>query len=87
MKSIFNVQNPDIVLLAGDIVDDVPDRYIAVNMQEEMVKLKAIYGVYGILGNHEYYGNAIERFLKVMEASNVNMLLDETIELPNGTER
>ena len=38
---LSNAQNPDIVLLAGDIVDDVPDRYIAVNMQEEMQSFTA----------------------------------------------
>lgn len=81
---LSNIQQPDVVLLAGDIVDDVPTQYIRKNMDKVMRELNATYGVYGILGNHEYYGNQIELFLETMKTSNVTMLLDESIELPNG---
>lgn len=81
---LSNEQNPDLVLLAGDIVDDDPTRYIETGMKDVMKQLKSTYGVYGILGNHEYYGNKIEEFVEVMKESNVTILMDETIELKNG---
>lgn len=47
-------QKPDIILLAGDIVDYDLESLIEQNMQEDFRKLKAPYGVYGVTGNHEY---------------------------------
>lgn len=81
--TLSNEQKPDLVLLPGDIVDDSPQRFIDKGMGEVMKTLTSTYGVYGVLGNHEYYGNEIPDFLKVMEQSNVKMLLDETILIDN----
>ena len=81
---LSNEQNPDLVMLVGDIVDDDPTRYIKTGMKDVMSQLQATYGVYGVLGNHEYYGNKIEEFNKAMKESGVTILMDETIELPNG---
>ena len=44
-----------------------------------MKQIKAPLGIYGILGNHEYFGRKIPEFLQEMKASNVNMLLDEIV--------
>lgn len=74
-----NEAKPDLVLLVGDLIDDDPSWYIEDGMHEVMKQLKTTYGVYGILGNHEYYGGKIPLLIKEMEASNVKMLLDETI--------
>jgi uncharacterized protein len=79
-----NEQNPDLVLLVGDIIDDDPGQYIKQNMMDVMDDLTATYGVYGVLGNHEYYGKKIEAFNEAMKQSNVTILMDETVELPNG---
>ena len=76
---LSNEANPDLVLLSGDIIDDDPKWYIEQNMHEEMLKLQATYGVYGALGNHEYYGGKLDSFLEEMEKSNVQILLDETV--------
>ena len=81
---LSNEQNPDLVMLVGDIVDDDPTRYVNSGMEDVMSQLQATYGVYGVLGNHEYYGNKIEDFNKAMNESGVTILMDETIELPNG---
>lgn len=76
---LANKENPDLVLLVGDIIDDDPKWFIEQNMDETLAKLKTTYGVYGVLGNHEYYGKKTEPFLEVMKKANVTMLLDETI--------
>ena len=81
--ALSNEQQPDLVLLAGDIVDDSPQRFIHKGMGDVMKNLQSTYGVYGILGNHEYYGNEIPEFKQAMQQSNVQILMDETILIAN----
>ena len=57
----INAQNPDYILLAGDIVDTVPE-YLFEQMYE-LKKLKAK-KVYLSLGNHEHYNYAAKWMLK-----------------------
>ncbi len=78
-----NALDPDIVFLAGDLVDDDPIWYARYGMSEVMEQLKPSLGVYGILGNHEYYGKKIPLLVKVMEKSGVEILRDETILIAN----
>jgi hypothetical protein len=74
-----NEEQPDLILLVGDLVDDDPIWFVKNGMSEVMKQLVSTYGVYGVLGNHEYYGKKIPLLVEEMEASNVKMLLDETI--------
>lgn len=74
-----NELNPDAVFLAGDLVDDDPIWFARYGMQEEMERLTAMLGVYGVLGNHEYYGRKIPLHVKLMEGAGVRILRDETI--------
>lgn len=78
-----NQLKPDLVLLAGDLVDDDPIWYARYGMKEEMEKLEAKLGVYGVLGNHEYYGKKIPLLERLMESSGVKILRDETILVGN----
>ena len=53
--NLINSQNPDIIILDGDIFDH---SYIAVesqNMDVELRRLHAKYGVFAVPGNHDYY--------------------------------
>lgn len=77
--ALSNEQQPDIVLLAGDLVDDSPQRFMNKGMGEVMKNLQATYGVYGVLGNHEYYGKEIPQLKQAMNDANVTILMDETI--------
>lgn len=74
-----NEERPDVVLLVGDLVDDDPIWFVKKGMSEVMKQLTSTYGSYGVVGNHEYYGKKIPLLVEEMEASNVHMLLDETI--------
>ncbi|HLO12132.1 MAG TPA: metallophosphoesterase [Pseudoneobacillus sp.] len=76
--------HPDIILLPGDIIDDDPDPFIEKKMGDIMKELSAPLGVYGVLGNHEYYGRAIPEFVKEMERIRVNILQDETIKVSDS---
>lgn len=76
---LSNKENPDVVVLGGDIVDDSPKWFNEEHMQNELKKLTARYGVFGMLGNHEYIGDEIKEVNKVMANSNVKMLQDESV--------
>ena len=52
---LINAQQPDIVLMAGDISDRATQPLIEQHMEEELRQIKAPLGVYAISGNHEYY--------------------------------
>jgi predicted MPP superfamily phosphohydrolase len=78
-----NALNPDIILLPGDIIDDDLEPFMQKKMGDVMDKLSAPLGVYGVLGNHEYYGGAIPNFLKEMERIGITILLDQVINVEN----
>jgi hypothetical protein len=50
---MINAEQPDIVLIAGDIIDMSIRPLVEENMAEEMRRIEA--PVYACLGNHEYY--------------------------------
>lgn len=77
--NLANEEQPDIVLLAGDLVDDDPIWFVKDGMSVVMRQLKTTYGVYGVVGNHEYYGRKIPLLIEEMKEAGVQMLLDETI--------
>lgn len=47
-------QNPDMILLVGDIIDYDLRSLVIEHMDEEFQQLKAPYGVFASTGNHEY---------------------------------
>jgi uncharacterized protein len=76
-----NALRPDIILLPGDIIDDDPLPFTQKKMGNVMKDLSAPLGVYGVLGNHEYYGGGIPTFLQEMKRIGINILLDQVIKV------
>ena len=88
----INALEPDIVLLAGDYVYSGGD---PVDDLTPLRNLRARYGVFGVLGNHEYgcmsggggkshvYGtfDASRKVLRALERSGVKMLNNESVEI------
>ena len=56
LVNTINNLKPDIILFAGDVVDEDVQPVIRQNLGENLTKLKAPLGVYAITGNHEYIG-------------------------------
>ncbi len=54
---ILNAENPDLILIAGDIIDSNVYPLLAENVAQEWKRLKA--PVYACLGNHEYISGVI----------------------------
>lgn len=51
---LVNEENPDLVLIAGDIVDNTVRPLYAQEMDVEFRRIRSKYGIYVIMGNHEY---------------------------------
>jgi uncharacterized protein len=56
----INSYNPDIILTAGDVLDEDVGPVIHRDLGISLKKLTAPLGVYGITGNHEYIGGVSE---------------------------
>jgi uncharacterized protein len=70
---------PDIILLAGDIIDDHIEPYQEENMGEILSHLQAPFGVYAISGNHDVYGNDLPKLVQEMDKVGIQFLLDEAV--------
>ncbi|WP_078548836.1 metallophosphoesterase [Litchfieldia alkalitelluris] len=81
LVKIINNEKPDIILLPGDIIDDDPIPFIKKGFGKILSELHAPLGIYGVLGNHEYYGRAIPTFMKEMEKINIDILTDDVIQI------
>ncbi len=74
---------PDLILLAGDIIDDDIDPFLEKNMQKLMSEMEAPLGVYAISGNHDVYGNDLLRLEHELTHAGIQVLRDETILIQN----
>ncbi|MFD2611110.1 metallophosphoesterase [Paenibacillus gansuensis] len=84
LVSIVKEMKPDLVLLPGDVIDDVVEPFIRKNMIEQLKQLTPKYGIYAVLGNHEYYGGHINRYTKHMKENGIPVLQDETVLIDNS---
>jgi Predicted phosphohydrolases len=78
MVDMINGLHPDIVLLAGDIVDEDIRPVIEDNMGETLRNIRSRYGTYAVTGNHEYYGG-VEESVRYLTDHGVAVLRDTAI--------
>ena len=71
-----NAQNPDLILLMGDIVDDIPGRIKGI--VQNLKKLQAKSGVYAVAGNHESY-IGYKQATRVLEENNIPVLANNGV--------
>lgn len=81
---VIQAQNPDIVIIAGDFVDDDTMRENMLAAVHKLGQLKTKYGVYFVFGNHDkgYYGAARRGFSGAelaaeLQKNGVQVLRDE----------
>lgn len=86
----MNQENPDVVLIPGDYVDDDTSRQDMIDACAALGKLKTKYGVYFSFGNHdkgyydeEYRGYNGNDLVKELEKNNVVVLEDENVLIDN----
>jgi len=76
----MNALEPDLVLFAGDIVDESVTEAIEGKLSGIMRGLRAPLGVYAVAGNHEFY-SGLDRNLACLRACGVTVLQDEAREV------
>jgi len=80
LVQMLNDCNADLILLAGDILDEDLAPVIHNDLGRSLLKLKAPLGVYAITGNHEYIGGA-EAAVTYLEAHGIKMVRDTAIKI------
>lgn len=78
----INNQNPDIVILGGDLMDSFYRDQVNTNyITKHLNKIKAKYGKYSVWGNHDYGGGAVRIYEKIMEDSGFKLLKNNYIKI------
>jgi uncharacterized protein len=72
---MVNELNPDIVVFAGDLLDEDVRPVIRHNLGEMLDSIEARYGVYAITGNHEYIGG-VDEATRYIQAHGVQLIRD-----------
>jgi predicted MPP superfamily phosphohydrolase len=80
----INSLNPDLVIIAGDIVDTEVEPFLNNNMAEEFSKIKSKYGVFATLGNHDLIRGKGDIIAEELRKHGVNVLRDEAILVNNS---
>lgn len=78
-----NELNPDIVLFAGDIVDEDIGAVLKDHIGETLKKFKSTYGLYAVTGNHEYF-SGVDAACKYLTEHGVVMLRDSLAKINNS---
>jgi predicted MPP superfamily phosphohydrolase len=79
----INDQHPDLILFAGDMVDNNVLPLNTEKMQEEINLLQAPLGVYMCLGNHEYL-SGIEPSLEFLRKTKITLLIDSVAQVDDS---
>lgn len=84
--NMINGESPDLILIAGDLIDNSLTPLYKENMAEELNRLKATMGIYMAAGNHEYITGIEECKNYIENNTSIKMLIDSVVPLPNGVQ-
>ena len=75
---LINDQHPDLIIIAGDLIDNNVLPLEKEQMWETLNKLKAPLGTYFCIGNHEYM-IGIEACMNFLRKTNMHLLIDKSV--------
>ncbi len=78
----MNNLKPDLIVVAGDFVNSQTEEVYP--FAEAFSQLKAPYGVYGCLGNHDYYTGNVDRVAKEVDNCGITLLRNDTVPIQKG---
>lgn len=79
---LINSQNPDIVLVAGDLFDRNFNFAESKPVEALFMTLKSKYGVYAVLGNHEYTAG-LSQSIESLKRCGITLLRDQAVIIDN----
>ncbi len=74
----INSLKADVVVITGDLIDTKIESVKDTVM--ELTNIKSKYGIYYILGNHEYFHDPLE-IISFMKKTNIKVLLNESVSI------
>jgi predicted MPP superfamily phosphohydrolase len=80
---LINDQHPDLILIAGDLIDNNALPLEKERVWETIDELQAPLGVYYCLGNHDYLVG-IESAMKFLRKTDMHLLIDSTVVINNS---
>lgn len=80
---LVNAQNPDIIVIAGDLIDNSVSPLYRDRMSDELARLSAPQGIFMVPGNHEYI-SGIDKVVRFIEDTPITLLRDSMVTLPGG---
>ena len=83
MVKLINAQSPDVVVIAGDVMNDSTAAYDNTNMHEHLSQLRAPLGIYATLGNHDYSGNQVA-IAKAFERAGIQVIDNKSVWLDDS---
>lgn len=78
MVGMINSLKPDLVCIAGDLLDEDPGSVIQQNLGSCLDKIDSKFGIYAVTGNHEYIGG-IKKALPFFEKHGIKVLRDDYV--------
>ena len=79
----INAINPDVIFLGGDFFDDGTTEQLKEESSEILKGLKAKYGVYFVLGNHECYLNDDAKQESYFTRAGIQVIDDKVVTIDN----
>ena len=79
---LINDQHPDMILIAGDLIDNNALPLEKERVWETIDKLQAPLGTYFCLGNHEYL-SGIDESMAFLHKTNMHLLIDSSVVINN----
>ena len=78
---LINAQSPDVIVIAGDLVDNSVGPLYRDHMADELARLSAPHGIFMVPGNHEYI-SGIEEVEQFLKSTPITLLRDSVVTLP-----
>ena len=78
---LINAQHPDVIVIAGDLVDNSVGPLYRDHMADELARLSAPHGIFIVPGNHEYI-SGIEEVEQFLKSTPITLLRDSVVTLP-----
>ena len=79
MVTEINELNPDLVIIAGDIIDSDITPFLNHSMSIEFSNIKSKYGTFAVLGNHDILTKEEDAIVNILKENSVTVLRDEVV--------
>lgn len=77
MITEINDLGPDVIIIAGDLIDSDLDVALKEDDLTNLSNLKSTYGTFFVLGNHDCYAGQTEKLTNILRENNVTVLNDD----------